>query len=84
MKPMGSVQDQDVRVRALPHPAIQSYSLCLTRITHGLIYYEAKLPAILGRPRHSVLTVSGNTPPCLIPAGAQAWQPLWPLMTKNP
>ena len=35
--------------------------IILTRIIHGFIYYDAKLPAILARPPHLVLTVSGDT-----------------------
>jgi len=44
----------------------------LARIIHGLIYYETKLPTILAFARRSILIVSGDTTPRLIPAEAQA------------
>ncbi len=50
---------------------------------HELIYYAAQMVAILGRPRHSLLKVSRDTPARLIPASDQAWQPFAPLPTKN-
>ncbi len=46
--------------------------LGLTRIIHELIYFKAKLPAIPGRPRQAMLTVSGDTAARLLPAGVQA------------
>ncbi len=50
---------------------------------HKFIYCETKLPMILGRPRQSTLNVSEDAPVRLLPAGAQAWQPFWLLVTKN-